>query len=55
MVISTSGGVRSICWRSRWGVSPVRTATEISGAAMPARSAAEAMPASGARRLRSTS
>jgi hypothetical protein len=29
VVISTSGGVRSMAWRSRWGVSPVRMATSI--------------------------
>src|SRR3954451_3463549 len=45
VVIRTSGGVRSIAWRSFWGVSPVRIATETS----------PPMPRSGARRLRSMS
>ncbi len=45
VVISTSGGWRSIAARSRWGVSPVRIATVIS---VP-------IPRSGARRLRSMS
>ena len=45
MVIRTSGGLRSIAWRSFWGVSPVRMATEMS----------PPMPLSGARRFFSTS
>ena len=45
VVIRMSGGLRSIAWRSRCGVSPVRSPT--------VRSAP--IPASGARRLRSTS
>ena len=45
VVMSTSGGLRSIAWRSRCGVSPVRIATEMS----------PPMPLSGARRLRSMS
>ena len=44
VVISTSGGWRRIRARSRWGVSPVRTATLISGAARPARAAASREP-----------
>jgi hypothetical protein len=44
-VISTSGGVRSIAWRSRCGVSPVRIATNTS----------PPIPLSGARRFFSTS
>ena len=55
VVMRMSGGVRSIRWRSRWGVSPVRTATDTSGASRPCSAAAAAMPASGPRRLRSTS
>ena len=45
VVIRMSGGLRAICWRSFCGVSPVRTATRSS----------ERSPASGPRRLRSTS
>ena len=47
VVIRMSGGVRSIRWRSRWGVSPVRTATEISGTStpMPARRPPRSRPA----------
>ena len=45
VVIRMSGGSRSIAWRSRWGVSPVRTATLSSAP----------IPRSGARRLRSMS
>jgi hypothetical protein len=55
VVISTSGGRRTCACRSRAGVSPVRTATEISGGSRPMRSAVARMPASGPRRLRSTS
>ena len=44
-MIRTSGGVRSIAWRSRCGVSPVRMATEMS----------PPIPLSGARRFFSTS
>ena len=68
VVIRTSGGRRRIAARSRCGVSPVRSPTVISGAS-PGRpgpstssnsdacsaAAAAAIPASGARRLRSTS
>ena len=45
VVMRMSGGVRRIAARSRWGVSPVRIATEMSAP----------IPRSGARRLRSTS
>ena len=45
VVIRMSGGSRSIAWRSRWGVSPVRTATFRSAP----------IPRSGTRRLRSMS
>ena len=45
VVIRTSGGLRRIAWRSRCGVSPVRSPTETSAP----------MPFSGARRLRSMS
>ena len=55
VVIRTSGGRRSIACRSDWAVSPVRTATEISGSGTPSRSAAARIPASGPRRFRSTS
>ncbi len=50
VVIRMSGGVRSICARSRCGVSPVRIATVGVRESSP-----PAMPRSGARRLRSTS
>ena len=45
MVIRTSGGLRSIAWRSFCGVSPVRMATDTS----------PPIPFSGARRFFSTS
>ena len=45
VVMSTSAGLRSICWRSFCGVSPVRMATSMS----------PPMPFSGARRFFSTS
>ncbi len=45
VVMRMSGGVRRIAARSRWGVSPVRMATDRSAP----------IPFSGARRLRSTS
>jgi hypothetical protein len=45
VVMRMFGGDRSICARSRAGVSPVRTATE----------SFESMPAIGPRRFRSTS
>jgi hypothetical protein len=51
----TSGGVREIFARSLAGVSPERIAIEGTRCAMPSRAAAAAMPAIGARRLRSTS
>lgn len=55
VVISTSGG-RLISWRrTAGGVSPERTPTLMSGAGRPARSAMRVSPASGVRRLRSTS
>jgi hypothetical protein len=50
-----SGGVRSIFWRSRGGVSPDRTPTDTSGGSTPRRFAACVMPTSGDCRLRSTS
>ena len=47
VVIRMSGGLRRIAARWDWGVSPLRSATATGGSAP--------MPASGARRLRSTS
>ena len=55
VVMRMSGGRRTIAWRSADGVSPVRTPTVTRGSARPMRPACAAMPASGARRLRSTS
>src|SRR5207248_11556630 len=50
-----SGGWRSICRRSRGGVSPVRMATVIGDRVAPRRSACKPMPRKGACRLRSMS
>ncbi|RAO21623.1 hypothetical protein ONO23_06611 [Micromonospora noduli] len=55
VVMRMSGGVRAKARRSSAGVSPVRMPTVMSGGATPSRVAACRMPASGARRLRSTS
>ncbi len=55
VVIRMSGGWRTRSRRSAAGVSPVRVPTRTAGAGSPRRSASRAMPASGARRLRSTS
>ena len=55
MVMSRSGGRRISFWRSRDAVSPVRIATSGVDTASPSRSAASAIPASGARRFFSTS
>ena len=48
VVIKMSGGCRSICRRSRGGVSPVRMATVIGESAAPIRSACIEIPRSGA-------
>src|SRR5438132_348413 len=53
VVIKMSGGWRSICRRSRVGVSPVRIATLMGDCVRPIRSACSPMPRSGAWRLRS--
>src|SRR6202171_1755675 len=55
VVIRMSGGCRSICRRSRVGVSPVRIATVIGGCFGPRRSASRAIPRTGDCRLRSIS
>ena len=55
VVMRMSGGVRPNRRRSSAGVSPDRTPTVRSGSGRPSRVAACRMPASGARRLRSTS
>ncbi|GIV00559.1 MAG: hypothetical protein KatS3mg014_2174 [Actinomycetota bacterium] len=55
VVMSTSGGRRAMSRRSRSGVSPVRMATVGSWSGSPSRSAASAIPVSGARRFFSTS
>ena len=55
VVMRMSGGVRPNRRRSSAGVSPERTPTVRSGSGRPSRVAACRMPASGARRLRSTS
>src|SRR5438067_3812330 len=55
VVIRMSGGWRSICRRSRTGVSPVRIATVMGDRAAPMRSACNQMPRRGACRLRSMS
>src|SRR3989441_2781556 len=55
VVIRMSGGWRSICLRSRAGVSPVRIATVIGDRVAPMRSACKPMPRKGACRLRSMS
>ena len=55
VVIRTSGGARRMRCRSACGVSPVRTATSRRRKGVPSRDAASNTPASGARRLRSTS
>lgn len=55
VVISTSGGWLTSWRRSAGGVSPERTPTLIWGAGRPWRSASRVSPASGVRRLRSTS
>ncbi len=57
VVMSTSGGLRSIAWRSFCGVSPVRMATVMSPLGVPPGGVTPpaAMPLSGARRFFSTS
>lgn len=55
VVIKTSGGLAMSSRRRAGGVSPDRTPTLICGTASPSRSATRAIPASGVRRLRSTS
>ena len=55
VVIRMSGGLVIIRRRSSAAVSPVRTATWMSGSSSPSRRAACPMPVSGERRLRSTS
>ena len=55
VVMSTSGGVRSMVRRSDCGVSPVRIAVVISGISSSRRPAACRIPTNGARRLRSMS
>jgi hypothetical protein len=55
VVMRMSGGVRAIRARSPASVSPVRRATVGRWTASPRRSATRAMPARGARRLRSMS
>ena len=55
VVIRMSGGLRTCRLRSDCGVSPERTPTEMSGMSRPSFCATRAMPASGARRLFSTS
>ena len=55
VVMRTCGGLRAWRARSFWGVSPVRTATRISGRGAPPCSAAARISSSGAMRLRWTS
>ena len=55
VVMRMCGGCFAISVRSRCGVSPVRTATRISGSGVPCASASPAMPSSGTDRLRCTS
>ena len=55
VVISTSGGLLISCRRRAGEVSPDRSPTVISGADSPRCAATRAIPASGVRRLRSTS
>ncbi len=55
VVISTSGGELMSCRRCAGGVSPERTPTLMSGGGSPRHSAIRVNPASGVRRLRSTS
>ena len=55
VVIMMSGGAVASLRRSAAGVSPERTPTVTDGTGTPRRSAVWPMPASGARRLRSTS
>ena len=55
VVISTSGGLLASLRRSSAAVSPVRTATLMSGSATPRLRAACRIPVSGARRFRSMS
>ncbi len=55
VVMRMSGGLLTSFLRSSAAVSPVRTATLMSGSASPSRWAACPMPVSGARRLRSMS
>ena len=55
VVMRMSGGLVASFRRSSAAVSPVRTATRMSGSASPSRCAACRMPVSGARRFRSMS
>ena len=55
VVTRMSGGVRANARRASAGVSPVRMPTVMFGSGSPSRCAAALIPASGARRLRSTS
>ena len=55
VVMRMCGGCFAISVRSRCGVSPVRTATRISGSGVPCASASPAMPSCGTDRLRCTS
>ena len=55
VVIRMSGGLLTSFLRSSAAVSPVRTATLMSGSASPSRCAACLIPVSGARRFRSMS
>ena len=55
VVTSTCGGLARWRRRSSGGVSPVRIPTVTSAASVPRAAASRAIPARGARRLRSTS
>ena len=55
VVMRMSGGLVTSFLRSSAAVSPVRTATRMSGSASPSRCAACRIPVSGARRFRSMS
>ena len=55
VVMRMCGGCFAINVRSRCGVSPVRTATRISGSGVPCASASPAMASSGTDKLRCTS
>ena len=55
VVTRMSPGLRTMRWRSRWGVSPVRSWTRGTRGTSPRASVVRMMPARGARRLRSMS